>query len=300
MASKKMDIFDGEGDIKEFVTRIQLYGIMKGYTGEKLSYCLAEKLRGPAFSVFLRMSEDDRKDFEKLKKELYKEFKSEERNREEAVSELSKRKRLVGESIPTFAYRVAELVQFSYPSFDDAHRGTVAKDYFVNGLSENMQVWLKASPDFASKSMKDVTELAASFEIAGVKSNIKSEIFKVNDDKSLVDEIADAVIEKLSSSSSSSQGKSVKMVLDQISSPENNPGNGINYFSKGASFRSQYNRQSKRYNFDNKRNSSSKVYKCRCCQSTEHLFRSCPTRCCQACGARGHDAWDKKCPNYEL
>ena len=67
MATNKLDLFNGEGDVTEFVTRVQLYGLMKGYDGEKLSYCLAEKLRGPAFSVFLRLSADDRKDFDKVK-----------------------------------------------------------------------------------------------------------------------------------------------------------------------------------------------------------------------------------------
>ena len=56
---KKLDIFNGEGDVREFVTRIRLLGVMKGYTDEKLAYCLAEKLRGPAFQVFMRMSEPD-------------------------------------------------------------------------------------------------------------------------------------------------------------------------------------------------------------------------------------------------
>ena len=112
MAAKKLDVFDGEGDVIEFVTRVQSHdGLMKGYEGEKLSYCLAEKLRGPAFSVFMRLPADDQKNFETVKNELYKEFKKEQRNREEAIKELSRRKRLPGESIRTFAYNMMELVR---------------------------------------------------------------------------------------------------------------------------------------------------------------------------------------------
>ncbi len=47
------------------------------------------------------------------------------------------------------------------------------------------------------------------------------------------------------------------------------------------------------------RNTSQQARKCRSCQSTEHLFRDCPTRFCQACGKRGHDAWQQSCPNYQ-
>ena len=74
---KKLDVFTGEGDVQEFVTRIRLLGVMKVYAEEKLAYCLAEKLRGPAFQVFMRMSVEDQKDFDHLKEELYKEFKRE-------------------------------------------------------------------------------------------------------------------------------------------------------------------------------------------------------------------------------
>ena len=64
MTVKKLELFDGEGVVTEFVSTIQLHGLMKGFTDKKLFYCLAEKLRGPAFSVFLCLSADDRKDFE--------------------------------------------------------------------------------------------------------------------------------------------------------------------------------------------------------------------------------------------
>ena len=37
------------------------------------------------------------------------------------------------------------------------------------------------------------------------------------------------------------------------------------------------------------------VARCRGCNSTEHFIRSCPTRFCQACGAKGHDSWSPKC-----
>ena len=116
MAAKRLDLFDGEGDVAKCVTRIQLHGLVKWYTGDKSSYYLAEKLQSPAFGVFLRLSADDRKDFDKVKDELYKEFKSVQKDREEAIRELSRRKRLLGESIRTFSYNLMELVKFVYPT----------------------------------------------------------------------------------------------------------------------------------------------------------------------------------------
>ena len=283
------------------MTRIKLHGLVKGYDGEKLSYCLAEKLRGAAFSVFLRMSADDQKDFDKLEKELLKEFKSEQRNREEAVNELGKRKRIPNESILTFSYSIEELVKFAYPTFAVAIQASIAKDYFVNGLDERMQIWLKATTDYSAKTLKEVTDLASSLEIAGVKPHIKSEIFKVTDEKSIVDEIADKVIEKLNFPASGSQADTL-VTYSTRPLPRNNDSE-VNYFrnNKFGGARPKNYRGYRRGKFggDN-RNTDQKSYKCRCCQSTDHMFRSCPTRCCQACGARGHDAWDKNCPNYQL
>ena len=71
---------------------------MKSYTGEKCAQALASKLEGPAFDVYLRLSSDDRKDASKITAELLKEFERGRRNREEALCELSKRKREIGES----------------------------------------------------------------------------------------------------------------------------------------------------------------------------------------------------------
>ena len=46
------------------------------------------------------------------------------------------------------------------------------------------------------------------------------------------------------------------------------------------------------------RSSPQNDMKCRSCHGTGHLFPNCPVRFCQACGNRGHDAWNESCPNY--
>ena len=78
--------FTGNGDVQAFLAKIDIHAALKGYTGEKLAQALASKLEGPAFDVYLRLSAEDRKDPEKLKAELKKEFEKGKRNREEALS----------------------------------------------------------------------------------------------------------------------------------------------------------------------------------------------------------------------
>ena len=52
-----------------------------------------------------------------------------------------------------------------------------------------MQIWLRSSPDFSAKTLKDITDLAASFEIAGVKSTMKSAVFNVSENSAWVNSI---------------------------------------------------------------------------------------------------------------
>ena len=77
----------------------------------------------------MRLPEDDKKDVEKIKKELVAEFEKGQLNREEEIQELAKRTRKSDESAQTIAYKVIELAKLAYPSIDDETRGTIAKDY---------------------------------------------------------------------------------------------------------------------------------------------------------------------------
>ena len=52
---------------------------------------LASKVEGRAFDVYMRLSVEDRKDEQKIKTELLKEFERGNQNREEAIYELNSR-----------------------------------------------------------------------------------------------------------------------------------------------------------------------------------------------------------------
>ena len=77
--------FDGSGDVKVFVEKVSLHSALKGYDGEKAAQNLASKLEGRAFDIYMRLSSEDRKNAEKLKSELFKEFETGNADREEAI-----------------------------------------------------------------------------------------------------------------------------------------------------------------------------------------------------------------------
>ena len=114
--------FDGTTDVEKFVVRIDLEASLKNYQDEKKAQYLASKLIGPAMEVYLRLSAEDKKEFDKIKDELYTEFLKGQLDREEAVTVLGSRTRVPGEAAHTFAHKVIELVKLAYPTFGNAVR----------------------------------------------------------------------------------------------------------------------------------------------------------------------------------
>ena len=130
--------YDGATDVRKFVTKVELEASLKNHDGEKKAQYMASKLVGHAMDVYMRMSDDDKKDPDKLKAELLKEFERGQLNREEAIAELDTRKRGEKESAENFAFKIIELVKLAYPSFTDDVRQSLAKDFFVRGLSKQL------------------------------------------------------------------------------------------------------------------------------------------------------------------
>ena len=169
----KVYVFNGDGDISGFITKVELYSALKEYDDEKRAQNLASRLEGPAFDVYLRLDQDDRKNINKLKDELLKEFESGRRNREEAVCTLTKRYRKQGESAHTYAYKIKELVNLAYPDFENAAKSTLAKDQFVRGLHTDMQMALKCMDNFKDYDITALADHIVRLEIAGIKSNYR-------------------------------------------------------------------------------------------------------------------------------
>ena len=90
-----------------------MHSALKGFEGEKAAQNLASRLKGKAFDVYLPLSEEDKKDPDKLKDELMKEFELGNKDREIAVHQLSSRVRHHDESRQTFAFKVQELVKLA-------------------------------------------------------------------------------------------------------------------------------------------------------------------------------------------
>ena len=205
----KVKCFDGTGDVNVFLEKVSLHSSLKGYDGEKAAQNLASKLEGCAFDVYIRLSTADRKKVDKIQSELLKEFERGNLDRETAIVELSSRRRKSDESPQTFAYKIIELVKLAYPSFDDSTRKTIAKDYYLKGLHPKMQIVLKSLPSFNDADVDKLTSETMRLQLAGIDSfaseNNQKCVMSV-EGPSMVDEIAEKVIEKMKGISIGSHG----------------------------------------------------------------------------------------------
>ena len=97
----KVKNYDGSGDAKVFLEKISLHSTLNGYEDQKAAQNLASKLEGQAFDVYRRLWTEDRKQAQKIRIELSKEFERGNQDREEAIHELNKWKRKPDESAHT-------------------------------------------------------------------------------------------------------------------------------------------------------------------------------------------------------
>ena len=296
----KSKSFDGTGDVKAFLEKVSIHSSLKGYEGEKAAQNLASKLEGRAFDVYMRLSAADRKKVDKIQSELLKEFENGNLDREAAILDLSKRRRKPDESAQTFAYKIIELVKLAYPAFEDNTQKTIAKDYFLRGVHPKMQIALKSQPGFIEADIDKLASETTRLQLAGIDSFAFEKVQQCMsvDSASMVDEIAAKVIEKLKGTLTISDGGDVEDKQD--SAAANFVGNNWRGYQRRGR-RGTFSNRSNQPRSRNPRNNGTaqRGRNCRVCGNPDHFFRDCPNRFCQACGNKGHDAWNASCSKYQ-
>ena len=288
-SQKKFKYYTEDLDVQKFLAHVELEAALKDYVDEKKAQYVVSKLMGPALEVYLRLTVADKKDFDKIKEELLKEFLRGQLDREEAIAVLESRKRGPDESSLTFSYKIVELVKLAYPTFSAAVQSSLSKDYFVRGLRKEIQIALKSSATYSTMDIKAASEEVVRLELAGiVSSKTKTNTFNSCEasNETLIEAIADKVLEKLTIAKES----------DETERSE------VHSIGSGGSRRGRYNTRGRYNSFRGASRDSSirgSRRKCRSCNSTEHFIKDCPTKFCEACGQRGCNQRNEKCPNFQ-
>ena len=119
--NSKIKSFDGTGNVKVFLEKVSIHSSLKGYENEECSQNIASRLEGRAFDVYMRLGNEDKKNPDKIKEELLKEFERGKQDRELAIHELINRMRNTDESVQTFAYKIQELVTWPTQHLTSIH-----------------------------------------------------------------------------------------------------------------------------------------------------------------------------------
>ena len=302
MAAKKVELFTGREDVTKFTTKCDLHCSLKGYDGEKKAAFIAGRLEESAFDVYMALSEDDKKDPEKIKKTLTDTFDNAKRNREVALEELTHRKRLQDEKAEVFAHKVLELVKYAYPKFADDAKKSLAKDHFVKGLPSDLQKELRKVTDFENKGLDELVTLTTYYKIANANATAA-----VTGEKSC--EVV-ATVSAPTSSYDSRLDKLLSVMERSFGMDDNDVGDpqedNINYagashprYPRNRQRRGSYNRGRGKHSTRGGSNVHQQSLQCRSCNSTGHVVKNCPQRFCQSCGNRGHNRWDTICPKYQ-
>lgn len=271
-SSGKLPTYSGKGDVNNFIVKMELHIKLKELTGESAAWLLASRLEEPAFNVYMRLTDDEKKDVAKLKAELRKQYETGNRDREEAMSLLSSLFLKEDESLPDFAFQVKRLVKLAYPRFSANDQQIHERDAFVRGLHPDMQLKIKTMANFATLSTNQLVDSAMTFEVAGVKTCMK---------KQPNVEIKEVSVEEKCSSSTYD---------DRLSELEGLVANlGVSNFRGRQRGRGRGNRRN---------NQMKDGRKCWNCKSQSHVVAQCPNRYCQSCAGKGHDAWQAVCPNH--
>ena len=258
-----------------FIEKVEIIAALKGHTEENEAMFIASKLTGQAFDVHRRLSVDDKKDPSKIKEQLRKEYCREERNREEALYVLLNSTRLPGESCQKFSYRILNLANLANAGIAENTRKTIAKDYYVNGLSRELQVAWNSSHNYSTLDLKQLSDETTRLELAGINAVKMMEIKAVDtpDASEIVTKIIEKVLEQISSSKASNTES------DEVNAVRGGFNNSnINYRGNRGRDRSGY--RDSRYNARNTPQTQDGK-RCRAGQSPSHFFRNCPVRHCE-------------------
>ena len=297
MATKKVEIFTGSEDVNKFTTKCDLHCNLKGYEGEKKAAFIAGRLDEHAFDVYMALSDDDKKDPEKIKAALVEGFDDAKRNREVAFEELSHRKRLDGEKAEVYAHKILELLKYAYPKFTQNARNSLAKDYYVKGLQLDVQKELRKMSDFEDKTLSDLIKQTTYLEIA-IANASATQPKKEEDDVSSVTTPRNSLEARLDKLTSLMERT---LCVDEGGEQDGGNDETVNSVGNRGRGRGQQRRRGnpRRGRGGQQDGGRQQPRHCRNCNKTDHMFRQCPDRFCQSCGNKGHDGWDRECPKYQ-
>ena len=165
--------FDGSTSWSAFIAQFRVIALSQKWSmADKLSMLVAS-LKGPALELFAHLPEMDQVDFCRLAEALESRFGV--ANQEPWFrSQLRRRKREPGETLPHLAQDIERLVVMAYPSATVALRDSLSCDHFMDALSDpDLHIAVRQGrPVSLPQALASAVEIEAVRRAAGISSQL--------------------------------------------------------------------------------------------------------------------------------
>ena len=134
------------GDIQQWVQKFEICAAANGWNDRTKALKVPTLLEGEALAVFLKMKEEDKSNYQKVKEALENEFLPEEA-RFQAMKEFETRKQLPGESPHLFLFNLKRLVM---PGISEDAREQLLLHHFLDGVPVSISRQLRTLADITT------------------------------------------------------------------------------------------------------------------------------------------------------
>ena len=301
MSERRVDVFDGRGDIDLWLMKMKFYCSAKKFEGKQEAHAIASKLDGAAFLCIARMSDTDQNDPKKVKEALKKEFDKVAVDHETAVAELARLKRQDNETPAQLAWRVEKITRKAYPGLSEVEENTTANTYkqmlqdkFLAAIDDDMSKRLKNNGKY-----RDMNITALAEELERLELIYKKKPATVNEIKSTEDAQPQNLRQMVKEEIEAAFGTRVDGEEDdkQVNFIGGRQGNTRPWIRgrqiPGRGRFGNYNRGRGKPRNPSRPgwNGAEGKPKCFHCESEHHFRRDCPSaHLCQRCWKPGHTA----------
>ena len=166
--AKKLEYFSGEDgtSLKPWLDRFDAVIEAEGKES-KVAAIICTCVKGDAAEIVGVMPDDDRKDLNKIKAELRKQF--DRRNKTQIQREFYNRKLESGESNGKFVWSLRQLAEVGFPNLETTARDQIIKSQFMNDIPNDLHGQLSEAFQYKidDASLKDLVEFTTNWESNG-------------------------------------------------------------------------------------------------------------------------------------
>ena len=160
--------FTGEGSLAVWLEKVDVWAVLKGYSGERKALAMALPLDGPAFECYAHERRTPKRLSSGCRRAQAGVCQSRERDRDTAIHELTGRSWRPGESPASLARDICRLAKLAYPGFGADALDTMARDCFLKGLPPELRVALRRDPQTTTMRVQDLAAVFVRLQLAGV------------------------------------------------------------------------------------------------------------------------------------